>query len=150
MEKMTGLYAACEASPAYIHLPKDAATFSTLRDRLRQTAPGAFLELEAMVNAHSAAATMEGFVNGWAWAQATAAECLALRVLPVVREDYGPGQRCGTCGWFIQHYRYTGSAPWYALVGCGHCFCPDMERDKTRRDPLWRGCRYWKEAPQHE
>lgn len=119
MEKMTDLYTACKASPAYIHLPKDADI-------------------------------MEGFVNGWAWAQGMAKECLALRKLPAVWEDYGPGQKCGTCGWFVQHFRYTSSAPWYALVDCGHCFCPDVERGKGRRDPLWRGCRYWKEAPQHE
>ena len=87
----------------------------------------------------------EGFVNGWAWAQATARECLALRELPVLAADYGPAQRCGNCKWFVQHYRYTGSYPWYALVGCGHCIDPERDkRKRMQRNPVWRGCTHWR------
>lgn len=146
MERMLTMFDACEASTAYIRLPQDAAAFGALRDRLQQTAPGHYLELEELVNAYSSAATLEGFVNGWAWAQATARECLALRELPLLKEDYGPAQRCGSCKWFVQHYRYTGSYPWYSPVGCGHCMCPALEKkEKERRNPLWRGCSQWKD-----
>lgn len=99
----------------------------------------AYIHLEGVTD------KQEGFVNGWAWAQATAKEAIDLRALPVLREDYGPAQRCGSCRWFVQHYRYTGSAPWYTIVGCGHCMCPTLEKkDKDRRNPVWRGCRQWK------
>lgn len=87
----------------------------------------------------------EGFINGWAWAQATARECLALRELPVLVDDYGPAEQCGTCRWFVQHYRYTGKYPWYATVGCGHCTAPGRDKRKRReRDPVWRGCALWR------
>ncbi len=95
---MEGLYAQydlCAASPAYIHLPEDAAAFGRLR------------------------------------------------ALPRIVEDYGPGQCCGTCRHFIQHYRYTGSPPWYTPVGCGHCVCREVQRGRSRRDPLGSGCRHW-------
>ena len=143
MEELLAMFDACEASSAYIHLPQDAAAFSALRDRIQERAPEHFLELEELVNAYSSTSTQEGFVNGWAWAQATANECLQLRKLPVLTDDYGPAQRCGNCKWFAQHYRYTGVYPWFATVGCGHCMCPELTKDKSRRDPVWRGCRYW-------
>ena len=145
MDKLLQMYGACESSPAYIHLPQDKETFIALRDLLQEAAPGEFLKLEALVNAHSAAAAQEGFVNGWAWAQATARECLALRELPVLAADYGPAQRCGNCKWFVQRYRYTGSYPWYALVGCGHCIDPERDkRKRMQRNPVWRGCTHWR------
>lgn len=137
MESLYAQYDLCAASPAYIHLPQDTATLSALMGRL-----GPSLELEELVNAHSAAATLEGFVNGWAWAQGTARECIKLRRLPEIEASYGPGEYCGTCIHFVQHYRYTGSPPWYALVGCGHCMSTEVKR--SGRDPLWRGCRHWK------
>lgn len=148
-EKLLDLYSACEISPAYIRLPQDEAAFSVLRDRLQEVAPGNFLELERLVSEYGSIGTQEGFINGWAWAQATARECLALRKLPVVTDDYGPECRCGNCKWFIQHYRYTGSYPWYGIVGCGHCMDPDRDPKKAlTRNPVWRGCVHW--APRGE
>lgn len=84
----------------------------------------------------------EGFINGWAWAQATAKECVALRKLPMLRKDYGPEKQCGSCRWFVQHYRYTGAYPWYTPVGCGHCTCPEKRR-APRHDPFYSGCACW-------
>ena len=99
----------------------------------------------AYIHLKHGSALQEDFINGWAWAQATARECLALRALPVLVEDYGPAERCGTCRWFVQHYRYTGEYPWYAPVGCGHCMAPDRDKRKRReRDPVWRGCTLWR------
>ena len=99
----------------------------------------------AYIHLKDGSALQEGFINGWAWAQATARECLALRALPVLVEDYGPAERCGTCRWFVQHYRYTGEYPWYTPVGCGHCMAPNRDKKKRRvRDPVWRGCTLWK------
>ena len=128
------MFEACTDSPAYMRLDSEqeaaAAVLSIMGDNP---------ELEELVNAHTYTAKQEGFVNGWAWAQATARECLALRELPVLVENYGPGRRCGTCGWFVQHYRYTGAYPWFAVVGCGHCTDPETKKSLTR-NPVWRGC----------
>ena len=119
MDSLLVMFEACTDSPAYMRLDSEqeaaAAVLSIMGDNP---------ELEELVNAHTYTAKQEGFVNGWAWAQATARECLALRELPVLVENYGPGRRCGTCGWFVQHYRYTGAYPWFAVVGCGHCTDP--------------------------
>ena len=136
MENLQALFDAYGASPAYIHLPQDADTLSALMGHL-----GPSLELEALVNAHSAAATLEGFINGYLCAQATARECVELRRLPEISVDYGDDQKCGNCRHFVQHYRYTGKAPWYTPVGCGHC----MAGKKNGRVPLWRGCTHWEE-----
>ena len=141
MEELLFMFDICEASPAYIHLPQGATAFSVLCDRLQERAPEHFLELEELVNAYSCTSAQEGFVNGWAWAQATAKECLQLRELPVPTDDYGPTQRCGNCKWFVQYYRYTGAYPWFTTVGCGHCMC--SAKGKPQRNPVWLGCRYW-------
>ena len=106
MDSLLVMFEACTDSPAYMRLDSEqeaaAAVLSIMGDNP---------ELEELVNAHTYTAKQEGFVNGWAWAQATARECLALRKLPVLVENYGPDRRCGTCGWFVQHYRYTGAYP---------------------------------------
>ena len=144
MDRLLAMFDACESSTAYIHLPQDMASFEVLSDRLQEIAPGAYLELETLVNAHSSAATQEGFINGWCWAQATAKECLELRKLPELVGDYGPGKRCGNCKWFVQHFRYTGVYPWYEMVGCGHCMAPGRNENKSiARNPAWRGCVQW-------
>ena len=96
MDSLLVMFEACTDSPAYMRLDSEqeaaAAVLSIMGDNP---------ELEELVNAHTYTAKQEGFVNGWAWAQATARECLALRELPVLVENYGPGRRCGTCGWFV-------------------------------------------------
>ena len=74
-------YSACSSSPAYIRIPQNS---SELLERIQAAASGNMLELEELVNAHSAAGHLEGFINGWAWAQATAKKCLQLRELQVV------------------------------------------------------------------
>ena len=123
MDSLLVMFEACTDSPAYMRLDSEqeaaAAVLSIMGDNPK---------LEELVNAHTYTAKQEGFVNGWAWAQATARECLALRKLPVLVENYGPDRRCGTCGWFVQHYRYTGAYPWFAVVGCGHCTDPETKR----------------------
>lgn len=139
MDSLLVMFEACTDSPAYMRLDSEqeaaAAVLSIMGDNP---------ELEELVNAHTYTAKQEGFVNGWAWAQATARECLALRELPVLVENYGPDRRCGTCGWFVQHYRYTGAYPWFAVVGCGHCTDPGRStRKHLARDPVWRGCEHW-------
>ncbi|CUQ02314.1 hypothetical protein RLF98_10955 [Flavonifractor plautii] len=138
MDSLLVMFEACTDSPAYMRLDSEqeaaAAVLSIMGDNP---------ELEELVNAHTYTAKQEGFVNGWAWAQATARECLALRKLPVLVENYGPDRRCGTCGWFVQHYRYTGAYPWFAVVGCGHCTDPETKKGLTR-DPVWRGCEHWR------
>lgn len=140
MDSLLVMFEACTDSPAYMRLDSEqeaaAAVLSIMGDNP---------ELEELVNAHTYTAKQEGFVNGWAWAQATARECLALRKLPVLVENYGPDRRCGTCGWFVQHYRYTGAYPWFAVVGCGHCTDPGRStRKHLVRDPVWRGCEHWR------
>ena len=91
MDSLLVMFEACTDSPAYMRLDSEqeaaAAVLSIMGDNP---------ELEELVNAHTYTAKQEGFVNGWAWAQATARECLALRELPVLVENYGPGRRCGT------------------------------------------------------
>lgn len=140
MESLQALFDAYEVSPAYIHLPQDTATLSALMGRL-----GPSLELEELVNAHSAAATLEGFVNGYLCAQATARECVELRRLPEISVEYDPGQKCGNCRYFAQHYRYTGKPPWYAPVHFGHCMAPERDKRKGRGvTPLWCGCSLFK------
>ena len=138
MDSLLVMFEACTDSPAYMRLDSEqeaaAAVLSIMGDNP---------ELEELVNAHTYTAKQEGFVNGWAWAQATARECLALRELPVLVENYGPGRRCGTCGWFVQHYRYTGAYPWFAVVGCGHCTDPETKKSLTR-NPVGRGCEHWR------
>ncbi|MBQ3557870.1 MAG: hypothetical protein IJA11_08775 [Oscillospiraceae bacterium] len=89
-------------------------------------------------------AMFEGFVNGWAWAQATAKECLALRKLPELTSDYGPEKSCTTCHYFVLHFQYTGQYPWYEPVGCGHCTAPNQKKRTLHRDPTWRGCVDWR------
>ena len=114
MDSLLVMFEACTDSPAYMRLDSEqeaaAAVLSIMGDNP---------ELEELVNAHTYTAKQEGFVNGWAWAQATARECLALRKLPVLVENYGPDRRCGTCGWFVQHYRYTGAYPGLLWWGVG-------------------------------
>ena len=82
MDNLSAMFDICESSPAYIHIPQDSQTFASLRDALLDAAPDDILELETLVNAHASAATLEGFINGWVWAQATAQECLSLREQP--------------------------------------------------------------------
>ena len=61
MDKLLVMFGACTASPAYIHLDNEQAHTGD--------------ELER--------ACKEGFVNGWAWAQATAQA-----------DNYGPAAEC--------------------------------------------------------
>lgn len=74
MDSLLVMFEACTDSPAYMRLDSEqeaaAAVLSIMGDNP---------ELEELVNAHTYTAKQEGFVNGWAWAQATARECLALR-----------------------------------------------------------------------
>jgi len=148
MNHILPMFEDCSTSPAYIHLPQDQAAYAALRDKINETVPDHTLrlELDSLTNAYASTSAQEGFVNGWAWAQATADECLSLRKLPELTEDYGPEKRCGNCRWFVQHYRYTGTYPWYQLVGCGHCMAP---KRSTRRpvgcDPVLFRCSDWKE-----
>ena len=76
MDSLLVMFEACTDSPAYMRLDSEqeaaAAVLSIMGDNP---------ELEELVNAHTYTAKQEGFVNGWAWAQATARECLALREL---------------------------------------------------------------------
>ena len=140
MNRLLDMFRTCAASPAYMHLDNEREAAAAL-----SSAMGDNQELAALSEAHTLAARQEGFINGWAWAQATARECLALRELPVLAQDYGPAQRCGSCRWFVQHYRYTGAHPWFTLVGCGHCTDPEREERKSpARNPTWRGCGHWK------
>lgn len=122
MDSLLVMFEACTDSPAYMRLDSEqeaaAAVLSIMGDNP---------ELEELVNAHTYTAKQEGFVNGWAWAQATARECLALRKLPVLVENYGPDWRCGTCGWFVQHRGLP-------LVCCGGVWAlyrPRAEHKKT-------------------
>lgn len=148
---LLAMFEICAAGPSYIHLPVDRETFTALRDRLQAVAPDSFLELEALVNAHASAATQEGFINGWAWAQATAWECYVLRELPELKPYYGDKPLCGSCKWFVQHYRYIGKWPWFVPVGCGHCFCPDAAKlGKASRNPMWKGCGCWDMEIDHD
>lgn len=144
MENLLAMFETCSNSPAYISLPQDAAAFAALRDKLLSAAPDSFLELEALANAYGSTSTQEGFINGWAWAQATAKECLALRKLPALTCDYGPEKSCATCRYFVLHFRYENQYPWYQPVGCGHCTAPDQEKRTLHRDPTWRGCVDWR------
>lgn len=67
MDSLLVMFEACTDSPAYMRLDSEqeaaAAVLSIMGDNP---------ELEELVNAHTYTAKQEGFVNGWAWAQATA------------------------------------------------------------------------------
>lgn len=119
------MFEACTDSPAYMRLDSEqeaaAAVLSIMGDNP---------ELEELVNAHTYTAKQEGFVNGWAWAQATARECLALRELPVLVENYGPGRRCGTCGWFVATLPIYRGLP---LVCCGGVWA--LYRPGDKKEP---------------
>ncbi len=124
VERLLSMFEVCAASPAYMHLESP--------------------EAEGPDQAHTLAAKQEGFVNGWAWAQATARECLALRKLPAPVELHSSARRCGSCRWFVQHYRYTGAYPWFSPVGCGHCTGPRQDKRKRMvREPDLDGCGHW-------
>lgn len=147
MDRMLAMFEDCAASPAYIHMDDVEASGAALYAVLERHKD--YLELEEVINAHASASMQEGFVNGWAWAQATAKECLDLRRLPVLHDRVEAGERCcGNCRWFVQHFRYTGAAPWYECVGCGHCTCKSIDRaTKYHREPQGHGCRFWSLRP---
>ena len=114
MDSLLVMFEACTDSPAYMRLDSEqeaaAAVLSIMGDNP---------ELEELVNAHTYTAKQEGFVNGWAWAQATARECLALRELPVLVENYGPAEGAEPAGGSCSTTDIPGPTPGLLWWGVG-------------------------------
>lgn len=146
MDKLLQMYGACESSTAYIRLPQDEETFIALARSAPGSSAGGVLEAGSVSERPQRRRRTGGLCQrlglGAGHGTGMPGPCGSC---PCWWTTTAPPNGAGIGRWFVQHYRYTGAYPWYALVGCGHCIDPERDkRKRMQRNPVWRGCTHWR------